>query len=133
MLRLRETFSDKIAAMSESTNISTDQQFFETNMNEVYTGIFKCHSVNVVALKVGWILNDDTGRAFLESILHKQDLEYFKIPSLIIITEYLYRKYKTILTRVILPFFIFQAWCLNFMIYTFELYFDQFNIDDAWI
>jgi hypothetical protein len=97
--------------MSESTNISTDEQFFEKNMKEVKneddSNSFKCHSVNVVAFKVGWILNTDMGRAFLESIQNKQELEYFKIPSIIIITEFLYRKYKTILTKRILPFFLF--------------------------
>lgn len=93
--------------MSESTNINTDSQFFKTNMQEVSTGVYKSHSVKLVAFKVGWIINTDQGRKFLDSIQKKEVLEYFKIPSIIIITEFLYRKYKMILTHIILPFFIF--------------------------
>ena len=113
--------------MCESTNISTDSKFFEEQMKEVTTGDYISHSVNVVALKVGWILNTEEGKSFLESIQSKKELEYYKIPSIIIITEYLYRKYKKILTQIILPFFLFQAFCLNVMIYTFELYFEEYD------
>jgi hypothetical protein len=68
VLRLKSTFSPKIVAMCESTNISTDSKFFEEQMNEVTTGDYISHSVNVVALKVGWILNTEEGKSFLESI-----------------------------------------------------------------
>jgi len=62
-----------------------------------------------VALRVAWIINNDAGIEFLSSIYTNENLEYYKIPSVFMIVEFLYDKFKNILLRQLLPAFVIQA------------------------
>lgn len=69
---------------------------------------------NVVALKIGWIIDDNLsndenspyGLMFLREILKSSNLDLFKIPCVQIIIEFLYQKYKIMLLSVMLPLYI---------------------------
>ena len=44
--------------------------------------IIKSFPVKVVAMNVGWILNTDYGKRFLNETLKNEDLDFYLIPSL---------------------------------------------------
>ena len=70
--------------------------------------------INVVALKIGWVIDDTLsndqnspyGLMFLKEILKSGNLDLFKIPCLQIMIEFLYQKYKYILLSVMLPLYL---------------------------
>lgn len=80
--------------------------------------------INVVALKIGWVIDDTLsndqnspyGLMFLKEILKSGNLDLFKIPCLQIMIEFLYQKYKYILLSVMLP--LYFASHLNFEVQT---------------
>lgn len=121
MLRVTDTFNDKIVKICESACINIDDQFYIDMMDEqdVSSSNYKSFPVKVVALRVAWIVNKSEGKEFLQSIYMNENLEYYKIPSVYMIVEFMYGKYKNILLRQLLPAFVLQAFFFQAMVYVF--------------
>lgn len=72
------------------------------------------------AMKVGWILNTDQGRLLLQNILNSDRLEYFDIPSLVMVIEFLYQRNKVLIIALPLPMYIVQGFVFLMTIYVSE-------------
>lgn len=59
-------------------------------------------------MKIGWILDteDDAGKEFLSAIQHCDKIDYFTLPGLQMIIEYLFQKNKKIQLWLLLPLFV---------------------------
>jgi hypothetical protein len=67
---------------------------------------YNSYPVKTVAIRVAWILDQPEGVAFLWSIYKNENLNYYKIPTVYLIVEFLYNKYKNILLQWLMPTFI---------------------------
>jgi hypothetical protein len=57
----------------------------------------KSFPVNVVAMRIDWILNEPEGMRFLFAILDSDNLDLYEVPSLQMLIEYLFQKYKKVI------------------------------------
>jgi hypothetical protein len=73
-------------------------------------------------LRIAWILDLPEGRRFLWSIYKNENLNYYSIPSVYLIVEFMYNSYKTILLKWLMPAFIIQATFFQAAVYTLEYY-----------
>lgn len=69
--------------------------------------------MNIVSLRVGWIINEPEGKEFFKEILGSDNIQLYNIKSLQIIIEFLFSRYKVIIFLLVLPLYIF-----NFYTYT---------------
>lgn len=91
LLKVAEPMNDNIVAMATSHTAYVDDLFFEEKMGEDKTNPkYKVHPVEVLSLKIGWIINTPEGKEFLQAILMGERLDYYEIKSLQIIIEFLY-------------------------------------------
>lgn len=67
------------------------------------------HPVEVLSLKIGWIINTPEGKEFLQAILMRENLDYYEIKSVQIIIEFLYQKSKALLLNYLLPLYLLQG------------------------
>lgn len=80
--------NDRIIAMTSSSAVYVDQLFFSNCMGERPEN--QSHPVNVVGLRIGWILKEPVGKRFLFAILNQNDLDLYKIETLQMIVEFLF-------------------------------------------
>lgn len=52
---------------------------------------------------------------------------YYRMPTMQMIIEFLYLKYKDVLLKKLLPAFVLQAFLFQAMIYTFEGYYSKYR------
>ena len=90
--------------MTSSPSVYVDQQFFTNCMKEDLNS--QSFPVNVVGLRIGWILKSPMGKKFLFSILNQNDLDLYKIQSLQMIVEFLFQKIKIIIFTVFAPLYL---------------------------
>ena len=83
---------------------------------------YKSYPVKTVAIRIAWILDQPEGVAFLWSIYKNENLSYYKIPTVYLIVEFLYNKYKNILLQWLMPTFIVQAVFIQAMVVCLEFY-----------
>ena len=83
---------------------------------------YKSYPVKTIALRIAWILDQPEGKQFLWSIYNNHNLNYYKIPSVYLIVEFLYSKYKSILLKWLLPAFILQSIFFQAMVFCLESY-----------
>jgi hypothetical protein len=83
---------------------------------------YKSYPVKTVAIRIAWILDQPEGVAFLWSIYKNENLSYYKIPTVYLIVEFLYNKYKNILLQWLMPTFIVQAVFIQAMVVCLEYY-----------
>jgi hypothetical protein len=95
-------------------------------MQEVPRGqgiTYKSYPVQVVAIRIAWILEQKEGKQFLQAIYNNENLQYYKIPTVYLVVEFLYRKYKGLLLKQLLPAFLLQATFFQVSVYLMEAYF----------
>lgn len=63
------------------------------------------YPVNVVAMRVGWIMTDD-GKRFLQGILNSENLNLYEKKAMIVIIEYLYENYRQSILTEALPIYV---------------------------
>lgn len=85
--------------MTDTIHQYVDNKFFTEKMMEKKDDMeLASFPINVVALKIGWIIDDNLsndegspyGLMFLREILKSSNLDLYKIPCLQIIIEFLY-------------------------------------------
>ena len=52
------------------------------------------YPIKVISTRVDWILNEDTGKVFLESLYNSENLEYYNIIFLRTLIEYMFKIFK---------------------------------------
>ena len=95
-------------------------------MGEVPRGqgiTYKSYPVQVVAIRIARILEQKEGKEFLQAIYNNENLQYYKIPTVYLVVEFLYRKYKGVLLNFLLPAFLLQAIFFQVSVYLMEAYF----------
>lgn len=60
----------------------------------------------VCAFRFAWLLLNPEGKLFLESIFKNENLLYYRMPTMQMIIEFLYLKYKDVLLKKLLPAFV---------------------------
>ena len=70
-----------------------DDHWFRIKMKEEIGKEEKLHSypVKVISTRVDWILNEDTGKMFLENLYRSENLEYYNITFLRTLIEHMYK------------------------------------------
>lgn len=83
LLKIKEPINDTIIAMATSHTAYVDDDFFEKKFGEDKENPeYKVHPVEVLSLKIGWIINTPEGKEFLQAILQGERLDYYEIKSL---------------------------------------------------
>ena len=66
LLKINEPINDSIIAMSTSHTAYVDDEFFQKQFGEDKDHEeYKVHPVEVLSLKIGWIVNTPEGKEFL--------------------------------------------------------------------
>ena len=96
-LRVDDTYQDKIVRISSAQCSYIDEAYYKQLMDENVTDpSYKSYPVRVVALRMQWILKKH-GYSFLRNILKSENLELYNVPTVQIIIEYLYGRYKRVI------------------------------------
>ena len=97
--------------MNVSKTLYVDDNWFAKHMGEDSLGIHgkvKNYPVEVRAMKIRWFILSQYGEEFLKELLNNENLELYNIPTLRIIIEFFYGKFKIYLFKVYLPIFSFK-------------------------
>jgi len=107
IFKIPRAISKEIVSMASSNCICLESSFYKNEMGEGWSAYDKSYPCRVVAIRVGWILNDHHGFKFLQEVSKTQKLELFKIKTLQMIIEYLYQMQKrSLLLWQVPPFLI---------------------------
>jgi hypothetical protein len=108
-MRVIKSYNDEIVQIVDSPCIYIDEDFYSSHFKEekdVKKQGFKSFPVKIECLNVGWIINSDEGRELLQNILDSEKIEYFEIPTLVMIIEFLYQRNKLLILGVPLNLYI---------------------------
>mmetsp|Transcript_8199 Transcript_8199/g.12578 ORF Transcript_8199/g.12578 Transcript_8199/m.12578 type:complete len:151 (+) Transcript_8199:1179-1631(+) len=105
-LRVSNQFSEEIVSINRSNHSNIDDLYFSKQMREVKDKSFKSFPVNVMALKVDWILTDPAGTQFLHSLLNSHKLDIYENRSILLIIEYMYKHYRRVILKYRLPVYM---------------------------
>ena len=99
VLRVEDTYNDNIVKICECPCVNIDDKFYSEMMEEqdVSSSNYKSYPVKVVAFRFAWLLLNPEGKMFLESIFKNENLMYYRMPTMQMIIEFLYLKYKDVL------------------------------------
>lgn len=64
------------------------------------------YPVKVVAMRIDDFINYNTGKKFLTAVLHTGNLDIYNIPTMQIIIEFLYKKFRRVVFGVLVPIYI---------------------------
>ena len=107
VLRIKEPINDSLIAMAPSNTAYVDDDFYRNRFGEDVTDpTNKAFPVNVVSLRIGWIISTNEGKQFLQAILQSERLDYYEIKALQIIIEFLHMKTKQLLLNYLLPLYL---------------------------
>ena len=122
-LRQSNPFGDSIVAINYSRSSYIDDIYFNKSMGEDSENQSqKIYPVKVMALTMKWVLKDDSedGKRFLLQILRSENLDLYYVPTIVILIEFLYAKYKQVVIRRHLWVYLSQL-----LIYILMLVFDE--------
>lgn len=77
---------------------------------------YQSYPVNMQQLRVDWILNTDDGKRLLAAIHASDRLDFYEIPALKMIIEYIYQSNKMVMMRIQLPLYLLQGGLFFFAI-----------------
>ena len=102
--------NDSIVALATSNTAYIDDDFYKEKFGEnLKDEQKKAFPVNIVSMKINWIISTQEGKDFLWAILQSERLEYYEIQALQIIIEFLYQKSKSLLLNYLLPLYLLQG------------------------
>jgi hypothetical protein len=104
ILKVASSLNDKIIAMTSSPTLYVDQKFFTNCMRENPAN--QSYPVNVVGFRIGWIIREPVGKMFLFAILNQNNLDLYKMDTLQMIVEFLFKKIKFIIFSVFAPLYL---------------------------
>ena len=98
VFRFEDKHTDDFVKIQESYSSYIDDVFYSKSMQESVDPQANSYSVNIVALEVGWILNDkdqdQNGQKFLAAITNSDRNDLFDLLAIKILIEWLYKEYK---------------------------------------
>lgn len=109
---MASTFDDQFVSMAYTSFSFTDKKFYAKMMNEVsldQDAQYTSYPVQVQALESDWIIKTEDGKNFLQQILYSENMDLFKIPSLQMLIQFLYRKQKNSLLMILFPIYFLQV------------------------
>ena len=59
-----------------------DEKFFEVSMQEVKSRDIKSYPVEVVALRVGWVIQTQAGYDLLIEMANSENLDFYKVKTI---------------------------------------------------
>ena len=70
--------------MNSSQVNYADEKFYHDSFNEIqeFSDGANTFPVQIVTLRIGWILQTKDGQDYLNEILHSEDLEFYRVKSL---------------------------------------------------
>jgi len=72
--------------------IYVDEKYYKDFMGEDKTNVdYSSYPVNVVGLRLGWVLNDVEGKLLLQKIAANEDMSIFETPTLEMMVEFIYK------------------------------------------
>ena len=91
--------------------MNIDDKFYIEKMDEqdINSTNYKSYPVKVVAFRFAWLLLNPEGKLFLESVFKSENLAYYAMPTMQMIIEFLYLKYRDVLLNKLLPVFILNS------------------------
>lgn len=114
ILRVPSIYSlqKKIVKISSSSGLFLDDEYYQAAMGEDKRNkLSKSYPVDVYAIKINWLLKDqdDCGRDFLQELYKCENLDIFRVPSIIMIIEFFYSHFKKVVIYGIVPINLLQA------------------------
>ena len=107
ILRVKNPLNDSIIAIDSSPTLFVDDIFYrEKFKEEKLNPHFKAYPVDILALKIDWIISTSQGKEFLQALSQSENLDFFDIKTLQVIIEFLYSRSKLIMLYVFLPLYL---------------------------
>lgn len=109
VFRYKYKFTEDIVRIQESYTSYIDEVFYEKSMNEMVNDPnSNSYAVKVVALEVGWILDDRKGKTepgmnFMKAIASSERNDLFELQAIQILIEWLYKRYNKLVVYWQLP------------------------------
>jgi hypothetical protein len=126
--------NDSIVALATSNTAYIDDDFYKEKFGEnLKDEQKKAFPVNIVSMKINWIISTQEGKDFLWAILQSERLEYYEIQALQIIIEFLYQKSKSLLLNYLLPLYLLQGLVFFIVIVLQEYRKNQYDGEDIGI
>jgi hypothetical protein len=126
--------NDSIVALATSNTAYIDDDFYKEKFGEnLKDEQKKAFPVNIVSMKINWIISTKEGKEFLWAILQSERLEYYEIQALQIIIEFLYQKSKSLLLNYLLPLYLLQGLVFFIVIVLQEYRKNQYDGEDIGI
>jgi hypothetical protein len=104
VLRVKEPFNENMIAIASSSSAFIDDNFYKNEFGD--NADYKAYPVEVVSLRINWIISTPEGKEFLQAIHQSERLDFYEIRSLQIIIEFLYKKCKVLILYYLLPLFL---------------------------
>ena len=80
VLRIKQPMNDSIVALATSNTAYIDDDFYKEKFGEnLKDEQKKAFPVNIVSMKINWIISTQEGKDFLWAILQSERLEYYEI------------------------------------------------------
>ena len=112
VLRVKKPINETMVAMGSSHTLFIDEEFYLRKFGEdINDSSLKAFPVEIVCLRIDWIINTQQGLKFLQAINQSDRLDFYEIRTLKVIIEYLYKRSKTLMLVFLLPLYIVQL-CL---------------------
>ena len=109
VLRVKAPLNDRIIAMASSHTLFIDDEFFLKKFGEnTNDSSLKAFPVEVVCLRIDWIINSQSGQDFLQAINQSERLDFYEIRTLQVIIEFLDQRSKTLMLIVLVPLYLLQ-------------------------
>jgi len=107
LLKIREPLNSQMVSMRRASFAYLDDKYYADEMDEDKANPeYSSYPVSVVALRIGWMVNEDYGKKLLQAIVASGDLELYDISTVQMITEFLYQKFKWVICCSMLPIFV---------------------------
>jgi hypothetical protein len=105
ILKVKSADYERIVRVTDSPGVYIDDRFYHDHMGEDTTEK-QSFPVNVVAMRIDWILNRPEGRKFLQTILQSNKMDLYEVQSLQMLIEYLFKQYKQVIIYRHFPLFV---------------------------
>jgi len=107
-LKVANKFSEEIVSINRANRSYVDDSYFLQEMGEDKSNdYFKNYPVSVVCFKIDWVLQDAAGKKFLQNMLNSQKLELYENRTILVIVEFLYKHYRSMILKFRLPVYLF--------------------------
>ena len=102
VLKVSSCYSNSIIKLSNQPNLNINDWFTSKEGEKMSS-----YPVRIVALSVGWLYNNPEGLEYLQAIDDSQNMELLTIPTLQMVIELFYSKFKSFLFTKLIRIYFF--------------------------